>query len=157
MHLAVESPDQFEVVDLIARLDAHQTRLYPPASNHLVDLVALLRPEVLFAVARGAAGQACGCGALRMIDGFGEVKRMYVDTECRGLGIGAALLAFLESRAMAQGCFLFRLETGIHQPEALALYRRAGFVRRGPFADYADDPLSVFMEKRVARTDGSPQ
>lgn len=157
MRIAIESPDQPEVIALIARLDAYQTRLYPPASNHLVDLAALLRPDVLFAVARDATGQACGCGALRLFDGFGEVKRMYVDTERRGLGIGAALLALLESRAMAQGCFLFRLETGIHQPEALALYRRAGFVRRGPFADYPDDPLSVFMEMRVARTDGPPR
>jgi putative acetyltransferase len=40
------------------------------------------------------------------------------------------------------------LETGIRQPEALGLYERLGFVRRGPFGDYAEDPLSVFMEKR---------
>jgi putative acetyltransferase len=40
-----------------------------------------------------------------------------------------------------------RLETGIHQPEALGLYRAAGFVERGPFGPYRPDPLSVFMEK----------
>ena len=47
------------------------------------------------------------------------------------------------------GLPLLRLETGIHNAEALALYRRAGFSEREAFGDYAPDPLSVFMEKRV--------
>jgi putative acetyltransferase len=47
------------------------------------------------------------------------------------------------------GIGTLRLETGIHQPEALALYERAGFVRSPPFGDYREDPLSVFMEKRL--------
>jgi putative acetyltransferase len=41
------------------------------------------------------------------------------------------------------------LETGPDQPEALGLYERYGFARRGPYGDYPDDPLSVFMEKRL--------
>jgi putative acetyltransferase len=41
------------------------------------------------------------------------------------------------------------LETGIHQPAALSLYRSAGFIEREPFAPYLPDPLSVFMEKRI--------
>jgi len=41
------------------------------------------------------------------------------------------------------------LETGISQPEALGLYERSGYVRRGPYGDYPDDPLSVFMHKRL--------
>ena len=158
MHIAIESPDQPEVTALIARLDAYQVSLYPPESNHLIDLAALRRPEVLFAVARDAAGRACGCGALRLMSGYGEVKRVYVATEQRGLGVGAALLGFLEGQAGAGGCRVFRLETGVHQREALALYRRAGNVRRGPFAHYPEDPLSVFMEKRVgdAAEPGAP-
>jgi putative acetyltransferase len=43
-----------------------------------------------------------------------------------------------------------RLETGISQPDALRLYERAGYVRRGPFGNYGPDPLSVFMEKSLA-------
>lgn len=56
----------------------------------------------------------------------------------------------LESRARAAGFTVARLEPGISQPEALGLYARAGYRRRGPFGDYADDPLSVFMEKALA-------
>ena len=42
-----------------------------------------------------------------------------------------------------------RLETGVRQPEALGLYETAGYQRRGPFGAYAEDPLCVFMEKRL--------
>jgi putative acetyltransferase len=48
-----------------------------------------------------------------------------------------------------RGCRIFRLETGIHQHEALAFYAAAGYQRRGRFGDYPDDPLSVFMEKQA--------
>ena len=78
---------------------------------------------------------------------FGELKRMYVRPENRGQGIAAKVLGFLESEAMARGCAMFRLETGVSQPEALSFYARAGYARRDRFGSYPDDPLSVFMQK----------
>ena len=75
---------------------------------------------------------------------------MFVCAENRGQGISKALLAFLEDQAIAKGCAVFTLETGISQPEALALYTKAGYVRRGPFGPYTHDPLSVFMQKAAA-------
>ena len=56
----------------------------------------------------------------------------------------------LESSLLAHGIGLARLETGVHQPEALSLYERRGYVRIPPFGDYPNDPLSVFFEKRLA-------
>ena len=53
----------------------------------------------------------------------------------------------LIEQALARGCRLLTLETGIHQPEAIALYARHGYQRRGPYGAYPDDPFSVFMEK----------
>ena len=64
------------------------------------------------------------------------------------------LLAALQAEAVARGCGLLTLESGPFQPEALRLYERFGFERCGPFGDYADDPLSVFMAKRVAVAQG---
>ena len=61
--------------------------------------------------------------------------------------MGKALLAFLEAEAAQRGCTYFMLETGVSQPEALGLYGRSGYARRGPFGTYAEDPLSVFMHK----------
>ncbi|KFG96871.1 GCN5 family acetyltransferase [Burkholderia paludis] len=150
MTIAFESPDQADVIALIADLDAYQDTLYPPESRHVVDIASLKQANVLFAVARDGDGQAVGCGAIVLHPGFGELKRMYVSPRGRGQGIARTLMARLESRAIELGCTVLRLETGPCQHEALALYASAGYERRGPFGDYADDPLSVFMQKRIA-------
>ena len=149
MHIALEHPAQPDVVALIDELDAYQKPLYPPESHYGIDINALSQPNVLFAVARDDAQRAAGCAALVIGADHGELKRMFVRPQHRGSGIAQALLAFLEARAIAQGCTLLMLETGIHQHEALAFYARAGFERCGPFGDYPDDPFSVFMRKQV--------
>jgi len=149
MIFAFESPDQPDVIALIADLDAYQDTLYPPESRHTVDLASLKRPDVLFAVARDSEGLAIGCGAIVLYPEFGELKRMYVSPGGRGQGVAKKLMALLESRAADVGCKLLKLETGPYQHEALALYASTGYERRGPFGDYTNDPLSVFMEKHI--------
>ena len=144
-----ESPGQPDVLRLIAALDAQMTALYPADSNHLLDIAALSDPAVTFLVVREGE-EAVGCGALlRDPRGWGEVKRMYVRPDRRGCGIGKRVLAELETLARKAHLPLLRLETGIHNGDALALYRRAGFAECAAFGDYRPDPLSVFMTKRV--------
>jgi putative acetyltransferase len=150
VNIALERPDQADVVALIDALDAYQKPLYPPESHHGVDINSLRAENVLFAVARNERTQAMGCGALLMAQGYAELKRMYVPEASRGSGVGRALLEFLEAQAMARGVELFRLETGYLQTAALRLYGRAGYQRCPPFGDYLPDPNSVFMEKRIA-------
>ena len=147
MRIAIESPEQPEVVALIDALDAYQMPMYPPESHHGVDLETLRRTNVLFAVARDAAGRAVGCGAVVLEDGYGELKRMYVEPQQRGRGIARAMLAFLEDAAGARGVRRFALETGNLQHEAIALYARAGYASCEPFGNYQADPHSVFMRK----------
>jgi putative acetyltransferase len=53
----------------------------------------------------------------------------------------------LERNARERGISTLRLETGIHQPEAIGLYEKLGFRKRDRFGEYPDDPVSVFMEK----------
>jgi putative acetyltransferase len=143
------SPRQADVERLIEALDVYQAGLYPPESNHFLDLEALAVPDVRFFVAR-RDGQALACGAVRIDPtGYGEVKRMFVAPEARGLKLGRRLLDRIEEEARREGLGCLRLETGIHQPEALGLYRSAGYVERDAFGDYSSDPLSVFMEKRL--------
>jgi putative acetyltransferase len=142
-----ETPDQPEVRDMLARLDAYCAALYPAESNHLMDVASLMQGDALFLVARDVDGGAVGCAALVNRHGYGEVKRMFVDERRRGLGTGRKLLEHLVMFARMSGVSLLRLETGIHQPEAIALYERMGFERRAPFGDYREDPLSLFMEK----------
>lgn len=145
--IAIERPDQPEVVALIDELDAYQKPLYPPESHYGIPIEALLKPHVLFAVAREANGEAIGCGAVALNDGWSELKRMFVRPAVRGRGVAQGILAFLETSARERGYALMRLETGVSQPEALRFYERAGYSRRGPFGDFGPDPTSVFMEK----------
>jgi len=72
-----------------------------------------------------------------------------VSPEARGLKLGRRLLDRIEEEARREGLGHLRLETGIHQPEALGLYRSAGYVEREAFGGYDPDPLSVFMEKSL--------
>ena len=152
MHIALESVDQRDVIQLIDDLDAYQAPLYPAESNHLLDIESLKAGNVLFAVARDDERIAIGCGAVVLLDGYGEVKRMFVPPAQRGRGVAKAIIAYLETHAAQRHCTLLRLETGIYQPEAHGLYARAGYTLRGPYGDYPDDPLSVFMEKKIVET-----
>jgi putative acetyltransferase len=147
--LARESPRQADVARLLEALDAYQGALYPAESNHFLDVDALAAAAVRLFVAR-RDGIAVGCAALRIdAAGYGELKRMYVTPDARGMRLGRRLLDRVEAEARVEGLAWLRLETGIHQPEALGLYRSAGYRERAPFGDYAPDPLSVFMEKRL--------
>ncbi len=149
VRVAFERPDQPEVLRLIDALDEYQKPLYPAESHHGIDIAGLRHPSVLFAVARDADGEAIGCGAVRLDGRQAELKRMYTSPAHRGCGVGSHLLTSLQNEAIARGCERLQLETGYLQHEALRLYERAGFVRRGPFGDYVEDPNSVFMEKTV--------
>jgi len=146
--IAPETPDQPDVVPLFEANNAYMASLYPAESNHGLSLSDLLKPAVSFFVAR-KDGVAVGCGAVVAKEGFAELKRVYVAEAARGLKIGQKILDTLEARARDLGYERICLETGISQPEALGLYRKAGYVETGPFGGYQPDPLSLFMEKRV--------
>jgi putative acetyltransferase len=148
--IAAEPADQPEVHTLLRQSDAYFASLYPAESNHLIDAAVLAEPNVRFLVAR-RGGVAVGCGALVLgADGEAELKRMFVAPEARGLKIGTLLLNALEAAAMTEAVRVIRLETGVRQPESLALYRRHGYTERGPFGSYAKDPLSTYFEKWIA-------
>lgn len=148
--IAIEPPRQAGVMRLLELSDAYAASLYPAESNHMVDVATLEEEHVSFFVAR--QGEAVlGCGALvEAGDGEGEIKRMFVDEAARGLKLGQRLLDAIVDRAGALGLSVIRLETGIHQPQAIGLYRAHGFVETGPFGDYRPDPLSIFMEKKLS-------
>ena len=76
---------------------------------------------------------------------------MYVEPAARGRKLGRSILLRIEQEARTAGLECLRLETGIHQAEALALYRSAGYRERGPFGDYRSDALSIFMERNLHR------
>lgn len=144
-----EPPDQPALRALFAQADAYYAALYPAESNHLLDVAALLRPEVAFYVAR-REGRVLGFGAVvAQAADWAEIKRMWVDPKARGQGVGRLVLERLEAHARQAGIRVLRLETGVDQPAALGLYRASGFTERPPFGAYLADPTSLFFEKNL--------
>ncbi|HWG78375.1 MAG TPA: helix-turn-helix domain-containing GNAT family N-acetyltransferase [Stellaceae bacterium] len=125
---------------------------FDPARSISADAHELTPPAGVFVIAR-LGGRPIGCGALKVKQRrIGEVKRMWVDAEARGLGIGRRLLAALEAEARKFGLGTLRLETNRSLVEAQALYRRAGYREVAPFND---EPYAHhWFEKRLrpART-----
>ncbi len=144
-----ERPDTPDAVQLIAELEAVLSPMYPQESRHGYSVEKLIREGVAFFVTRHD-GAPAGCGGIQLYGTeYGEVKRMYVRPEFRGLGLGKLMLDHLAAYARQRGVTVLRLETGIHQTDAIALYERYGFQRRPPFGEYREDPLSVYYEKHI--------
>ncbi len=144
------NPSSEGATELIAELDAYQSSLYPAESNHFDSVDELSKSNVQF-LGAFEYDVPLGCGAVKFLeDGYAEIKRMFVRPQARGKQIGRRILAELEAVAGEAGISLIRLETGIHQPEAIALYQKSGYEYVEPFGDYREDPLSVFMEKNLA-------
>ena len=149
--ITAEPFDSPDAKRLIAALDAALSELYPPEQRFGPNLKAqhLAGGLGTFLVARDG-GRAVGCGAIRLIDPrTAEVKRMYVEPEHRGKGVARAVLARLDAAARRLGARRLVLETGTHSPEALALYRGAGFTQIDCWGEYATSPTSLCFEKSL--------
>jgi GNAT superfamily N-acetyltransferase len=127
---------------LILALNTELDERYPEEGANHFDLDA---EEV--AAGRGAflvafdADKPVGCGAVRRFSPkVCEIKRMYVVPAARGRGVGRRILDELELIARELGASRLVLETGVRQPEALALYGGAGFTVIPVFGSYADSP-----------------
>ena len=159
-----------EANHLLRLSDQHMASLYPAESNHLVSSESLREGDATFigaflagdamssppsvaAVDDGGtehATRCIGCVAAKFyrVEGYAEIKRLFVAEAHRGGGLARQLMAAVECEIIAQGIQCARLEMGIYQPEADALYRSLGYRDIPPFGDYSLDPLSQFLEKR---------
>ena len=153
LRVGLEDPAQPDLIALLQDGERHSASLYPPESNHHLPLEALRAANVRFLVARDGAGRAIATGAIALFGSgaecWAELKRMWVVPDARGKGASRMILEQLEAGARDESVRWLRLETGIKNHAALALYERSGFTRCDPFGDYRPDPLSVFMEKMI--------
>jgi putative acetyltransferase len=123
----------------------------PPESIHALDLDALSKPEITFWSA-WEDGELMGCGAIKELDSrHGEIKSMRTASAHLRKGVAAALLRRMFDEAKRRSYRQLSLETGSTEAFAPAhrLYAAFGFKLCGPFADYVDDPFSVFMTREV--------
>jgi len=148
--VTLADPRQAEIRALIESLDIYMLGLYPAESTHRVDAITLASENARFFSAL-LDGIVVGCGGIMLEHNYAEIKRIFVSPQARGLGVGHKLLETLETEARQLGFNSLRLETGIYQPEALALFRTRGFSPCLSFGDYPDnDPNSIFMEKQIS-------
>jgi putative acetyltransferase len=123
----------------------------PPESVHALDLDGLRRPEITFwTVWEG--GQLMGCGALKALrHQSGEIKSMRTSQTHLRKGVAKNLLGHILEEARKRGYRRVSLETGSADAfaPARALYASFGFTYCEPFADYVEDPHSVFMTRAL--------
>jgi GNAT superfamily N-acetyltransferase len=134
---------------LISALNAELEARYPEEGANFFRL----DPEEV-AEGRGAFlvayldDKPIGCGAVRMTEpGVAEIKRMYVDPSLRGRRIGRQIVLALEAQAVQLGAKRIVLETGPRQPDAIAMYARAGFSEIPLYGEYIGSLFSVCMAK----------
>jgi putative acetyltransferase len=147
--ITLERPDTDAAMELVEELEAILSKLYPSESRHGYSVEKLIREGVAFYVIR-VDGRPAGCGGVQLFGSeYGELKRMFVRPEYRRQGLAKLMLNHLTTHCREHGVKLVRLETGIHQVEAIGLYESMGFKSIGPFSEYRDDPNSRFFEKPI--------
>jgi putative acetyltransferase len=140
-----------EIADLLREHLENMHEITPSESIHALDLEALRSPDITFWTAWDG-DKLLGCGALKELDArSGEVKSMRTANAHRRKGVAVKILDRIISEAERRGYDRLNLETGSFPAfaPARALYLRHGFEYRDPFADYTDDPNSVFMTKKL--------
>ncbi len=142
--------DNLDGSEIAAMLREHLRNAHehsPPESAHVLNLDELRSADITFWTV-WQEQVLLGCGALRELDGkHGEIKSMWTDRAHRGKGVASFMLEHIVAEAQKRSYNRLSLETGSMEAFAPAreLYARYGFAYRGPFADYKEDPYSVFM------------
>jgi putative acetyltransferase len=142
--------DDLSGAEIIGLLDEHLRGVAlhsPPESVHALGLEALRKPDITF-WSVWQDSELMGCGAIKELDSrHGEIKSMRTASLHRRKGVAARLMRHILEEAKRRSYDRLSLETGSMDAFAPArnLYASFGFKPCGPFADYVEDPYSVFM------------
>ncbi|MDN4068746.1 GNAT family N-acetyltransferase [Paenibacillus vini] len=123
----------------------------PPESIHALNLEKLKKPDITF-WSVWEQEELLGCGALKELDAHhGEIKSMRTSSQHLKKGVARKLMEFIIQEAKRRGYRRLSLETGPMEAFAPArkLYESVGFQYCGPFAEYVEDPYSLFMTKEL--------
>ncbi|HEX5122574.1 MAG TPA: GNAT family N-acetyltransferase [Rhodanobacteraceae bacterium] len=151
---AAEERDIGEIADLFRAYEAHigVDLSYQGFASELATLPGKYAPpHGQLLIARNANGAAIGCVALRPVDAPGccEMKRLFVSTQGRGFGLGRALTEAIIAQASKLGYAELRLDTLPTMHEAIALYRKLGFVPIEPYYPAREGTLFMALSLRA--------
>lgn len=157
MHIKLDDLTGPEIQDLLRHHLSHLSAISPPCSMHALNLEALRQPNITFwsvwSDQPSESAQLLGCGALKQLDrSHAEVKSMRTVPAHLRKGVATHLLTHIIAEARRRNYRRLSLETGngvLFLP-AQRLYAKFGFRSCGPFADYREDPNSVFMTMELS-------
>lgn len=147
-----DAPDAVKLNDMVQQ---EYVRRYGDGDLTVMDAAHFEPPRGLYLLGYDEDGSPVASGGWRawnaspegFRDGDAEIKRMFVLAHARGRGLARALLARLEASAAAAGRTRMVLETGLKQPEAIALYESSGYLPVPKFGYYRHEELSVCLGK----------
>jgi putative acetyltransferase len=149
LRIAVDDLSGPEIAGFLRRHLDQMREITPLESKHALDLDELRKPEVTFwSVLDGS--MVVGCGAIKKLStGHGELKSMRTEPTRTRSGIASLLMKHILTEARIAGLTRLSLETGSAEffVPARKLYEKFGFGYCEPFADYREDPHSVFMTR----------
>jgi len=152
MDIKIDNLQGSEIAELLSE---HLRDMYltsPPESVHALDLERLRKSDITFWTI-WQDNNLAGCGALKQLDiHHAEIKSMRTSLSFRRKGVATKLLAYIIAEAKQRNYLVLSLETGPMEyfSPARKLYESFGFEYCAPFADYVEDPNSVFMSKRLS-------
>jgi putative acetyltransferase len=151
MHIKTDDLKGSEIYELLQEHLQNMRLHSPPESVHALDIEALRKPDVTFWTV-WENGELLGCGALKELDSHhGEIKSMRTSSLHLRKGVAKNLLHHILEEARRRGYSRLSLETGSMEAfePARQLYADSGFTYCEPFADYVEDPYSVFMTREL--------
>jgi putative acetyltransferase len=151
MDIKIDDLTGSEIQQLLREHLVDMKRTSPPESVHALDLDGLRKPEITFWTA-WSGNELLGCGALKELNAeHGEIKSMRTAPAHRHEGVASNLLSHILEEAKGRHYKRVSLETGSMGFFAPArnLYAKFGFKKCGPFADYIEDPNSVYMTREL--------
>lgn len=141
-------PTDEGVLKLIDKLNTYQIGLYGADKCNLESAQSLQNNNA-FMLGAFDGQTLAGIGAIKLADGYAEIKRMYVEEAYRGLSIAENILRQLEDYARHKGILRICLETGNKHQQALKFYQRQGYFRIERFGSYTPNEVSVYFEKTI--------
>jgi putative acetyltransferase len=151
MQIKIDDLTGSEIQELLREHLADMAGISPPESCHALGLEQLRKPNITFWSA-WRDNELLGCGALNELNPVhGEIKSMRTATTHRGEGVATAILNCILEEAKRRNYKSISLETGSMAAfvPAQNLYLKFGFKKCAPFAEYVEDPNSLFMTKEL--------